>query len=207
MYIFTRAGTLKPDHLVDGTAFAIDMAAKVKTTTGTHVNVYQSFYGQPIGTMLWSIRAESQAELADLTAKLTADPGYIDAAQRGAALFTGNHVTALAKVVSTTMAAPKPIVVVTQAVIANGKLSKAMEFGVAAQALVAKITGQPTTFASDTYGAYGGVRWLIGCDTMEQVDHVEHVMSTDASFIALVESAGDLFVQGSTQTGLIQKIN
>lgn len=207
MYIFSRVGTLKPDHIVDGTTFAVDIAAKVKTITGTSVNVYRALYGQPFGTILWSVRAESQAEIADLTAKLAADPGYMDASQKGATLFTGNHTAGLANVVSTTMAAPKPIVIVTQAVIANGKFAKAMELGVAAQTLVAKITGQPTTFASDTFGAYGGVRWLVGCDTMEQVDHVQQVMTTDAKLIALVESGSDLFVEGSGQNGMIQKIN
>ena len=207
MYIFSRAGTIKPDHLIDGSTYAVEVAAKVKAITGTTVNVYRSLYGQPLGTVLWTVRAETQAELADLAAKLAADPGYVTMTQKGASLFTGNHVTALGSIVSSTLLAPKPIVAAVQAVIANGKIAKAMEFGVAAQALVAKISGLPTAFVSDTFGTFGGVRWLTGADTMEQIDHLQQVMATDKSYQALVETAGDLFIEGSGQNGLIQKIN
>ena len=206
MYIFSRTGTIVPGHFVEGTTFAIEVAAQVKTITGVNVNVYRVGYGYPLGTVIWTSRIGSQAELADIEAKLYADAGYLETVDRHGHLFTGGGSDGLSNVVSSTIATPKPLVAVTQAVIANGKFAKAMALGVMLQEHVAKITGLTTAFAVDTYGTYGSVRWLIAADTMAEVDHADQVMATDAEFHALVEQAGDLFNPGG-QTTLITQIN
>ena len=206
MYIFSRTGTIVPGHFVEGTTFAIEVAAQVKAITGVNVNVYRLGYGQPLGTVVWTSRVESQAELADIEAKLYADAGYVETVDRNGHLFTGGGTDGLSNVVSSTIAAPKPIVAVTQAVIANGKFAKAMELGVKLQVHIAKITGLSTAFATDTYGAYGGVRWLTAADAMTEIDHADQVIATDAEFHALLEQAGDVYQPGA-QTTLGTKIN
>jgi hypothetical protein len=207
MYIFSRSATLKPEKLQDGTAAAIDIAALITSIHGHDVNVYTSVFGAPAGSILWSMRIESQAELADLRAKTVADPRYIAAAKKLTDNYMGPMTDALAYVVSSTLTAPKPIVMVTQATIANAKMTKAMEVGVALQEHVGSMTGLPTAFCSDSYGVYGQVRWLVSADTMADVDNANQKMMTDGPFQHLVETAGDVFVQGSASSALIRKLN
>ena len=112
MYIFSRTGTIVPGHFVEGTTFAIEVAAQVKTITGVNVNVYRVGYGYPLGTVIWTSRVASQAELADIEAKLYADAGYVETVDRHGHLFTGGGTDGLSNVVSSTIATPKPIVAV-----------------------------------------------------------------------------------------------
>ena len=208
MYIFSRTATIKPEHLEEGMGFAVDIAARVTSVTGKPLAVYNMAFGAPLGTVMWSTRYESQAEAADIGAKLAVDPGYMDAVRAHIGLFSAAPVDALVNVVSSTLEAqPRTIYAITQATIANGKLAAAMAFGVKAQEFVAKATGLPTAFTSSVYGAFGGVGWLTGGSSMADMDTLQTMESTNEKFLALLEEAGDLFVEGSGSNALIQRIN
>ena len=208
MYIFSRTATIKPEHFADGLAFAVEVAARVKSVTGKEVNTYNVTFGAPMGTVLWSTRSESQAEVADVSAKLAVDPSYMEYVLAHAHYFTPSTTDALANVVSSTLdPTPRSIYELTTATIANGKFAKAMEFGVRVQQFVATATGLPTAFSSSVYGAYGSIGWLIGASTMADIDRVRQVESTNTEFHALIEEAGQLFIEGSGTNSLIEKIN
>lgn len=208
MYIFSRTATIKPENLEEGLSFAVDVAARVTTVTGKPITVYNMVFGAPMGTILWSTRYDSQAEAADFGAKLAVDPGYMDAVRAHIGLFTAAPVDALASVVSSTLdPQPRPIYAITRATIANGKLAAAMAFGVKGQELVANLTGLPTAFTASVYGTFGGVAWLTGGTSMADMDALQAMQSTNEQFLALLEEAGDLFVEGSGENGLIQRIN
>lgn len=208
MYIFSRTATIKPEHIEEGMGFAVDIAARVKTVTGKPITVYNMVFGASMGTVMWSTRYESQAEAADVAAKLTVDPGYMESVKAHIGLFTAAPVDALVNVVSSTLdPQPRAVYELTTAIIANGKFAAAMAFGVKAQELVATATGLPTAFTSSVYGAYGGIGWLVGGSSMADMDTVRKVETTDERFLALLEEAGDLFVEGSGSNALIQRIN
>ena len=161
-----------------------------------------------MGTVLWSTRSESQAEVADVSAKLAVDPSYMEYVLAHAHYFAPTTTDALANVVSSTLdPTPRSIYELTTATIANGKIAKAMEFGVRVQQFVATATGLPTAFSSSVYGAYGSVGWLIGASTMSDIDRVRQVEATNTEFHALIEEAGQLFIEGSGTSSLIEKIN
>lgn len=208
MYIFSRTATIKPEHLDEGIAFAVEIAAHVTTVTGKAVNVFNLTFGAPMGTVMWSSRHESQAEAADISAKLLVDPGYMASVKAHVHLLVSSPTDALVNVVSSTLEAqPRSIYEITRSTIANGKFAKAMAFGVKAQEFVAKATGLPTAFTSSVYGAYGEVGWLVGGSSMADIDLLREVESGDPAFLALLEEAGDLFVEGSGTNSLIEKLN
>ncbi len=157
--------------------------------------------------MHFSCRVESQAALGDLFAMLAADASYAQAVQDAAHVFDGTATDALTSVVSSNLTAPKPIVWGTQATIANGKFAAAMALGVEIQGFVSTVTGLPTAFCSDPYGAYGQVRWLTSADTMADMDHVSEVLSTNAEFASMLDRAGACFLPGSGQNALLQQID
>lgn len=208
MYIFSRTATIKPEHIEEGMGFAVDIAARVNTVTGKPITVYTMVFGASMGTVMWSTRYESQAEAADVAAKLAVDPGYMEAVKAHIGLFTAAPVDALVNVVSSTLdPQPRSVYAITRATIANGKLGPAMAFGVKAQEFVSKATGLPTAFTASVYGEFGGVGWLTGGSSMADMDAVQAMQSTNQEFLALLEEAGDLFVEGSGANALIQRIN
>lgn len=207
MYLFSRTATSVPGKNVAAITFAVEVAAKVTSITGIPVNVYRANFGAPLGSVLWSARYDSHAQLGECEAKLFADAGYKAMEASAADLFHPTVANGLTEVVSTTMAGPAAIVSVTQAVITNGKIAQAMELGVAIQQAVAKATGLGTAFCADVYGAYGGVRWLIGASSMADVDAGRAAMNADPTFQSLVTQAGDVYLAGSGQIGLITKMN
>jgi hypothetical protein len=207
MYIFSRTRAIKPAHMIEGIQTSKALAAKVTAMTGVNINLYRVVFGFPVGTVLFSCRVETQAALGDMFAKLATDAGYAQAAQDAANVYEGAATDGLTSVVSSTLTAPKPIVWVTQATIANGKFAAAMALGVEIQGFVGTATGLPTAFCSDPYGAYGQVRWLTSADTMADMDQVSEVLSTNAEFASMLDRAGECFLPGSGQNALLQLID
>ncbi len=207
MYIFSRTAVAAPGKAPAAMAFAVEVAAKVASLTGIPLSVYTGTFGIPLGTILWSSRVDSHVQLAEIQAKTLGDAGYMAMVATATDLFAPGISDGLTEIVATSMAAPSAVVSATQATIANGKIAEAMELGVAIQAAVAKATGLGTAFCADVYGAYGGVRWLIGGASMADLDAGRAAMNADPTFQSLVAKAGDCYLAGSGQIGLITKIN
>ena len=207
MYIFSRTAVAAPGKAPAAMAFAVEVAGKVASLTGIPLSVYTGTFGIPLGTIIWSSRVDSHVQLAEIQAKTLGDAGYMAMVEKATDLFQPGVTDGLTEIVSTSMAAPSAVVSATMATIANGKVAEAMELGVAIQAAVAKATGLGTAFCADAYGAYGGVRWLIGAASMAEVDAGRAAMNADPTFQSLVAKAGDCYLAGSGQIGLITKIN
>lgn len=206
MYLFTRTATINPEHQLKGMAFVVDIAAKAASITGVPANVYRVSFGAPLGSVLWSSIFESHAALEAAEQKLMADPAYVKATTTSTHLFTGTVDDALATPVTSTLTAPNASYWVTQASIAGGKLTKAIELGSAIQAHIAEATGAPSAFLTDSYGPFGQVRWLTGADSAAELDKVRDTLLVDPTFLGLVEQAGDCFAQGSGHSVLIHRV-
>lgn len=207
MYIFSRTATALPGKQVAAMAFAVETAAMAASITGIPVSAYRANFGLPLGTIVWSSRQDSHAQLSEFEAKLNGDPGWATVTSKASELFGPVWTDGFTEIVSTTMAGPAAVVSATMATAANGKLAEAMELGVEIQQAVAKATGLGTAFCADVYGAYGGVRWLIGGASMAEVDAGRAAMNADPDFQKLVAKAGEVYLAGSGQIGLITKLN
>lgn len=208
MYIFNRATTLNRHRLLEATGAAVEVAGKVSEITGMAVSVFATRYGQPLNTIGWSVRLESQAELQAATDKLMADQGYVQWISSHTDLFEDAATDQLSTVVSSTLAgAPKRFYTVLTAAAANGRLADAVAFGVRAQQFVAEATGLATAFLTGVYGTFGTVAWLTGADSMSDLDNLVAMQMTNADYHTLVAEAGPLFLAGSGTTGLIEKVN
>lgn len=208
MYLFNRTRQAKSDRLIDATAGAVEIATKVTQLTGLEIYVWTFRFGQPVGTMMWSARLEHQADLFTATEKMAADPGYIDMAMGMADLYEGNGVDAMFTVVSGTPSdSPSKFIQLTQATMSNGKYAEAMAFGVDMQEFIATERGQPTMFGASTYGGFADVGWIVGADSVAQIDDGNAWEMSNADYHAKVQSAAGLFVEGSGQQSLLEKLN
>ena len=207
MYIFRRTSTLKPDHMLDGLAYAVEIAARVTTVIGREVSVYNTTFGAPFGTVNWTIRVESLSDLEDLVAKLGVDSGYLEAVQSGSAMFSTLPSDSVLNIVSSTFeGTPQRYVGVTQAVPTDGKIIEAVTWGVKVQTHCAT-SGRPTAFGTSPFGPFGAVAWLVGGSSMADVDTFQQFISTDATFATMLSEGGGLFQPGTAHNTLIERIN
>ena len=207
MYIFSRTTTLDRNRIAEATERAVEVAGIVTNITGLPIAVYVSRFGEPLNTIRWSTRLESQGELQDANDKLMANMDYLAWLGSNAEYYESAAADQLGYVVSSTMAEPKRFYTVLVAEAANGRFGDAVEFGVRAQQFVAQTTGFATAFLTGTYGAFGAVTWLTGVDSMNDLDTLQEMQMTNTDYHALVNEAGQLFRAGSGQGGLIEKIN
>ena len=129
MYIYSRTAVAAPGKAVAAMAFAVEAAARITKITGIPVSTYRANFGMPLGSILWSTRYDSHAQMADAQAKWTSDASMTAFTATAVDLFQPTLSDGLTEIVATTMAGPAAIVSATQATIANGKIAEAMEIG------------------------------------------------------------------------------
>ncbi len=208
MYIFSRSATLNRLRLVEATTAAVEIAGMVNELTGLSIAVFASRFGEPLNTIRWNARIDSQSELQTATDKLMANADYVRWIASNAEMFESAPSDQLVSVVSSTLAeTPKRFYTVLIAAAANGMMADAVAFGVRAQQFVAETTGFATAFITGVYGPFGNVAWLTGVDAMGDLDTLAEMQMTNSDYHALVKEAGPLFLPGSGSTGLIEKIN
>ena len=152
MYINTRTGQIASDQ-ASGLAFAVDIAGEVERATGVPIGVWQGLYGQPLGSVTWSARVDTFAELATLNAKLGESASYLEKVAGASELWIpGSFGDRLARVVH---AAGEPtsmaFVSSLTAVAAPGKQPDVAEFGAEVTDYVHQLTGAAVSFCAGVF--------------------------------------------------------
>jgi hypothetical protein len=208
MYLFSRTRTAKSDRLVEAREDAIELCAMASAITGETVNVFLVRFGAPFGTMMWTVRVDSQQHLQTAFDKLLTDGSYLDALTKVADHFEGASVDGLARFVSATpVDGPSRFYGVTAASMAAGHFPAATEFGVKVQQYMGDKLGVPTAFLASTYGGFADVMWTVGADTMAGMDAVDEMQVTDTKYHDLLDEASGLFVESTGMTRLVERLN
>ena len=206
MYLFTRqlhlAGPLR-----DLMGWATGMGEYVNEIGSVPVSVWTSSMGNPIGSFAFSAVVESHAQLGALTDQLMADEGYLDRVDAGSAFMQSPGEDSLLEFITDPgEAGPPQIALITTAVIANGRQADAMQWGVDMAGLASTITGQTTSFLTQTYGTFGEVSWIQGHDDMAGVDAANDALSADEGYLEGLIKSADLFLPGSGRTALATRL-
>lgn len=208
MLLFSRSRTARPDRFRDALESSVAIGDKVTQITGLDISVWNTRFGAPVGTISWSCRLDSQAELMDATEKLQVDAGYTDMAMSISELFEGQVEDFLGRLVSGTPAdTPKKYYTTAQATMRGGKTRDAIAFGADMQQFVSDGMGAPGIFVAAEYGPFARVAWLFGFDTMADVDAASEWTATNEEYHARIDAADPLFVEQSGVQGLIERIN
>lgn len=207
MYLFNRTRQAKADRILEAMPSAVSIAEKVTQITGIDIYVWSYRFGAPMGTIMWSCRLDSRAQLFEANEKMMADATYIDMAMSMAELYEGPTVDGLFRVISGTPSPePRDFIEITQATMANGKYAEAMQFGVDMQQYVADELGTPTMFGAMQHGGFADVGWIQGFETIDEVDAAAEWNMTNEGYHERVNSAADLFVPGSGQQALVARL-
>ncbi len=207
MYLFSRSTLATLGKELEAIPASVEVAALVTKITGREVNTFTGIYGVPQGSVMWSARAESHADLQAVTEKLMVDQGYLDMLQSMQGLFMTPAEDQFSRVITDPIAAATSrFYGITRAVMASGKYGPAMEFGVEVSNYMGKALNTQSSFVKSGYGAFAGVAWILGFDSAEDIDRFDDFQMSDAGYLKLVEKAGDLFVENTGFTSLIEKI-
>lgn len=208
MYIFSRSTIASLGRQFDAIPAAVGIAEMVTKVTGHELSVFVARFGAPQGSVMWSTRAESLVELQGITDKLMADSGYLEMIGSLDGLFMAPAEDRLGRVLTAPIdGAPSKYYGVTRAAMANGKQAAALAFGVKTAEYIGKAIGTQSAFTKAAYGGFNDVTWITGFDTEADVDAFDDWQMTDSGYHDIVAEAGDLFVENSGHTSLIEKIN
>jgi hypothetical protein len=207
MYIFSRSTIAALDRELDAIPPAIGVAELVTKLTGHEISVFTARFGAPLGGVMWSTRVESMVDLQAITDKLMADQGYLDMLESMRGLFMAPAEDRLGRVLTGPIDAPRSKYYgVTRAAMTNGKQADALAFGVRTAEYIGTAFGTQSVFTKSAYGGFNDVTWIVGFDSEADVDAFDDWQMTDSGYHEILAEAGDLFVENSGHTTLIEKI-
>ncbi len=208
MYIFNRTRQARSSRMLEAIAGGIEAADKVKQITGLDLWVWAVRFGAPVGTITWSTRIESQTDIKIAMEKTIADAAYMDLVQGLDEHFEGQTVDSLGRLVSgTPREEPSQLYTVTMAKMTAGRYREAIEFAIGMQEFMEAELGRPTAFLTSEYGGFSDVAWLMGHDSMDEVEAASQWVATSEEYHERVHAATGLFIDGSGETRLIERLN
>jgi hypothetical protein len=209
MYLFSRLLELRGDFRKT-MGWVAEITEYVNTHSQLGATCWMAQYGYPVGTVGWSAVVESQADLAARTASIAADDGYWSIVEKGAEWTVGAPHDLLREMLHGAPPEAPPAIgaisTIVTATAANGKLADAMAWGVSISEHYTKVTGVPVAFFADAYGNMGQVTWIGISPDWASVDAARAAIASDAAYLESVDRAGNLFLPGSSRTGLLTRI-
>ena len=208
MQLFTRSVSLV-GHPAEYLEFSTKMCGYVAEKVGREVSLWTTVFGAPTGTLTYSVRVEGLEDLTSTTAKLMEDTGYHERMGDAQAFTGGPAVDSLLTPVHGEFGDPPPVGsfgMVTTATMAGGRYIDAIGWGVEIAQHVEKISGVPTMFVTSTFGGFGDVGWIAVVADAAAADAATAAINADADYLTMVNSAGELFIEGSGNQSLIARI-
>jgi hypothetical protein len=191
-------------------AWAAEMNAYVSKKSGRPLVLWSVGFGQPVGTVMWTVAVDSHADLQAAFAGLREDDGYYALLEKGAAFVTSPMVDMLREVVH---GAPTPggrplgsVALLTTATMAADRAADAVAWSVELASYVTSVTGDPGMFLLDSYGTFGQATWIGAVADMAAVDAASAKLQTDPGYLKRLAASGGLFIPGSGHRSIATRV-
>ena len=208
MYLFSRNAKAAPGKALEAMAAAVEIGGKAGAVSGLDIQTWTHHFGHPIGSVSWTCRVDSHADFLHATKKLVADASYVEMEQAISDLIIeGEGDAFLEMIAGVPPESPAKFYTTTRATIVQGKLGEAMQWGAEITDYVLSGVGRSGAFFASAYGGFSDVAWLVGHDSIEQVDEMRAWQASDAEYVKRVDEGGHLFVTASGQNGLVERID
>jgi hypothetical protein len=199
MLLFSRQLTLmgSPRQTMP---WAMEITAYVNDHTPLEVSLWASSFGNPVGTVGWTTLLESQEQLADATASLGADSGYLDLVEKAADMITAPAQDQLGEIVHGSPTGRAPVGAVAQLTVASAivdQMAPALGFAVEIAEHVGGVVGAPVMVLTSMFGTMGGIAWIGVQPDMASADAARAKMLADSSYLDLLTKSKGLFIPGS----------
>jgi hypothetical protein len=201
MYLFTRSWRMDAEHVTKATAWVGEITEMGRKVTGMPIDAWTAVLSPELGTVVWSMWAESIAQIQNAGDQLAADSGYLKSVEKGADYFDGAASDGLAALVhgSLDVEGKDEYVGVATATLATGHLQDGVAAGIEIADHVTKVTGENTLFLVNTTGLFGGVAWITPNADIAAVDAGEAALMADTGWLPLLDRVGSVFNPGAAQ--------
>ncbi len=208
MYIYATQLQAKPGRGGEARAKIAEIRDVVSAAVGQPVLAWAVVAGAPIGSFGISTRVDGSAGLIDLQMKLGASAGYQTVAAESGDLWVGPVETTLNQIVATTgeQGDPLPVLTVTRATIAGGHLGDALAWSNEVLEYVTGVTGLGGNLTTSAAGNFFEVSWIVGAESGAASDAANDALLADPGYIGLIDRAGGMFIDGTSERVLLAKL-
>ncbi len=208
MLLFSRVVTLtgSPRKTVP---WAIDVTGYVNDHSDLDVSLWSATFGYPVGTMAWSSLVESEVALADGTAKLLVDDGYLSMLDQAESFITQPGQDLLREMVHGQPGDPPPIgavATITTATALVDRMADALAWGVDVAQYVEGATGVPIAVLTNVYGQLGEIAWIGVRPDIAGAEAVRTKLGGDADYLGRMVATKDLFVPASGHVSSVTRL-
>lgn len=201
MYIVGRSRVVSSATPGAAVAAAIEAGQRAGQIIERPVFTWSTLFGPEPLTVSWSARVEHLVEIVAADDALAADEAFVAWADARNELYASPLVGVVSQVVhGAPTSEPKPYIGVTRATAANGALGEAMATGVEIAETITRLTSNEAMFVSSVTGDYGGVGWIIGADTLDDVEAANATLGASDEWLKLVDRAGHCYAPGAATT-------
>lgn len=207
MHIYGAQLQAKPGRGGELSAALGQLRDVVSAATGRSAWVWAIAAGAPTGSFAVSTRLDGTGDLIDTLMKLNTNDEYLKLSGTVGDLVATPTQTNWMQVIGTAgdVGEPKPVTVVTTATVAAGHVSEAMAWSTQMMEFAAGATGMGTILATASAGSFFDIAWIGGADSGAAVDDANAALMADPDYLARMDQAGGLFVDGSaTRTVMVQ---
>lgn len=189
--------------------WATEIRAAATAGMGTEVSLWSAGFGAPNGAMAFTARVDGLADLTTRAAPMLEDAAYSALLAKGGEFMTAPPHDSLATPLHGDLGDPPPVgsfAVVTNVQIANGKYAEAVNWGIDVATHVTGLTGMPIGLMMQEYGPFGVLTWVgVGADAAA-VDASAAATNGDADYVNKMSASADLFVAGSGNRVLLNRV-
>jgi hypothetical protein len=199
MLLFSRTVTLSgsPRKTIP---WAIAITDYINANGTLPVSCWSSTFGQPLGTVVWSARVESQAQFASATATLLSDSDYLDLIDQAGEFATVPGHDSLREIVYGTPGNPPALGSVAQLTTATAivdRMADAVAWSVEVAQHAESVMASPVYVSIERFGQMGTITWLGIVPDMDAADTAAGKLAADSTYLGRLAATKGLFIPGS----------
>lgn len=211
MIVFQRMVTFDKGPPPDVIPWAMEITEAVNERTEFRASLWQTVFGRPIGTLVWSTVIDSLTAIEASFDALGGDAAYLDLVSKARDWVSQpgeDQMVRVAHVAGGDFVRPDigAYAEVTTAVPAEGRLIQATTWGTEIADRHSSLTHSSVLFGSLGYGTFGTLGWMAMYDSAAAVDAAADAISKDEDYATSLDRAGDLFTPGTAERGLGRRI-
>jgi hypothetical protein len=202
MYLFTRSRRVHTGKFAKAMESVVETTEHARKITGRQIDAWSAVMSPEIGTIVWSLWAESMAEIIAAGDALVADSGFMKLVEKDDDHFEGPFIDGIANLVHGEVDITDTsfeYVGVATATLVNAHLQEGVAAGIEIADHVTKVTGDNTLFMVNTTGIFGGVAWVTPTADAVALDAGEAALTADGEWLALLDRVGGAFQPGAAQ--------
>lgn len=209
MYLFGARVQARRGMGQEAVEYMTEVRDMISSITGVPFWAWAGAAGVPIGTYYLSARIDSIEQYMSVNQAVMGDADYHAKLKTGADIVEGPAETFMSRVVG--MAGelppePAPLVMVSMASAAPGRLMEAVRWGVDLLDYAAELGDGSGLFTMSAVGPFSDVSWIGNYDDAASIDQAWAKVLPDAGYQERMGQVGDMFVAGSARQVLMARL-